>query len=152
MMASTLSHKHEQVVLHRLRWVGPLVIVSTIIATSLLRVLAVAFLGVPETFQYLQFSSVIGSTIFFVLLALLAFALVCRFARRPVQFYCVLALVALCLSLLTPIMALVGPLHIPGMNLSVFWAMIAMHIVTATIVVSLLTMLTRERRDLEQKG
>lgn len=141
-MASTISHK--QVASRKLLWVGPLTLIVAALVNSLIRTLAVAFLGVPETFASLQLPSVIGSTIFFVLLALLAFALVSRFARRPIQFYRVLALIALCLSLLTPIMALTGLFPAPGMNLSIFWTMLAMHIVTAAIVVGLLTTLTRK--------
>ena len=141
-MESTISNK--QVASHKLFWVGPLTLIVAALVNSLIRTLAVAFLGVPENFASLQLPSVIGSTIFFVLLALLAFALVSRFARRPIQFYRVLALIALCLSLLTPIMALTGLFPAPGMNLPVFWTMITMHIVTAAIVVGLLTTLTRK--------
>ncbi|EFH83281.1 DUF6069 family protein [Ktedonobacter racemifer] len=141
-MASTISHK--QVASRKLLWVGPLTLIVAALVNSLIRTLAVAFLGVPESFASLQLPSVIGSTIFFVLLALLAFALVSRFARRPIQFYRVLALIALCFSLLTPIMALTGLFPAPGMNLPIFWTMLAMHIITAAIVVGLLTTLTRK--------
>lgn len=141
-MASTISHK--QVAARKLLWVGPLTLIVAALVNSLIRTLAVAVLGVPESFAILQLPSVIGSTIFFVLLALLAFALVSRFARRPIQFYRVLALIALCLSLLTPIMALTGLFPAPGMNLPSFWTMLTMHIVTAVIIVGLLTTLTRK--------
>lgn len=141
-MASMISHK--QVASRKLLWVGPLTLIVAALVNSLIRTLAVAFLGVPETFANLQLPSVIGSTVFFVLLALLAFALLSRFARRPIQFYRVLALISLCLSLLTPIMALTGLFPAPGMNLPIFWTMLAMHIVTAAIVVGLLTTLMRK--------
>ncbi|GHO79765.1 hypothetical protein KSD_75360 [Ktedonobacter sp. SOSP1-85] len=141
-MASTISHK--QVAARKLLWVGPLTLIVAALVNSLIRTLAVAFLGVPESFASLQLPSVIGSTIFFVLLALLAFVLVSRFARRPIQLYRVLALIALCLSLLTPIMALTGLFPAPGMNLPIFWTMLTMHIITAAIVVGLLTTLTRK--------
>lgn len=141
-MASTTSHK--QVASRKLLWVGPLTLIVTALVNSFIRTLAVAFLGVPESFASLQLPSVIGSTIFFVLLALLAFVLVNRFARRPIQFYRVLALIALCLSLLTPIMALTGLFPAPGMNLPIFWTMLTMHIITAAVVVGLLTTLTRK--------
>ncbi|MBE3559523.1 MAG: hypothetical protein IMW89_09885 [Ktedonobacteraceae bacterium] len=141
-MASILSH--DRVSLRKLLWVGPLTIVITIIANMLIRTVAVAFKGVPETFQYMQAPSVIGGTIVYLLLALLAFVLVGRFAQRPFQFYRILALVALCVSLLTPIMALTGLMSASGMNLPIFWTMITMHIVSAGIVVTLLTTLARE--------
>ena len=141
-MTSTLLREH--VALRRLIWVGPLTLVSTVIANLIIRTSAISLFGVPETFQYLQAAYVIGSSIFFVLLALLAFVLVSRFAQRPIRFYRILAFVVLCLSLLSPVMALVGLFPAPGMTLSIFWTMIAMHLVSAIIVIGLLTTLTRE--------
>ena len=135
----------EQVALRKLLWVGPLTIVLTIIANLILRTIAVSFFGIPETFQYLQASYIIGSTIVFVLLALLVFVLVNRFVRHPIEFYRVLAFVVLCISLLSPVMALIGLIPAAGMNLSIFWTMIVMHCVSAVIVVGLLTTLTREQ-------
>lgn len=141
-MASTLLR--EQVAPRKLIWVGPLTIVSTVIANLIIRTIAVSSFGVPETFQYLQAPYVIGSTIVFVLVALLVFVLVNRFARRPIQFYRILAFVVLCISFLSPVMALVGLFPAPGMTLSIFWTMIVMHTVSAIIVVGLFTTLTRE--------
>ena len=57
------------------------------------------------------------------------------------RFYRILALAALFVSFLNPIMALAGQLPAPGMNLHIFWTMIVMHTVTATITVSFLTTL-----------
>jgi len=141
-MASTLLR--EQVALRKLIWVGPLTIVFTVIVNLLIRSIAVSIFGVPETFQYLQAPYVIGSTIVFLLVALLAFVLVNRFARRPIRFYRLLAFVVLCISFLSPVMALVGLFPAPGMTLSIFWTMIVMHLVSAIIVVGLFTTLTRE--------
>ena len=141
-MASTLLR--EQVALRKLIWVGPLTIVSTVIVNLIIRTIAVSSFGVPETFQYVQAPYVIGSTIVFVLVALLVFMLVHRFARRPIQFYRMLAFVVLCISFLSPVMALVGLFPAPGMTLSIFWTMIVMHTVSAIIVVGLFTTLTRE--------
>ncbi len=141
-MASTLLREH--VALRKLIWVGPLTIVFTVIVNLIIRSIAVSIFGVPETFQYLQAPYVIGSTIVFLLVALLAFVLVNRFARRPIRFYHILAFVVLCISFLSPVMALVGLFPAPGMTLSIFWTMIVMHLVSAIIVVGLFTTLTRE--------
>ena len=141
-MASTLLREH--VALRKLIWVGPLTIVFTVIVNLLIRSIAVSIFGVPETFQYLQAPYVIGSTIVFLLVALLAFVLVNRFARRPIRFYRILAFIVLCISFLSPVMALVGLFPAPGMTLSIFWTMIVMHLVSAIIVVGLFTTLTRE--------
>ncbi|MEO7022264.1 MAG: DUF6069 family protein [Ktedonobacteraceae bacterium] len=136
---------HERVGLRKLWWVGPLVIVAVAIANLIIRTIAVAFFGVSEAFQLLQAPTLIGSTIIYVVLALLAFLLVGRFARRPIRFYRVLALVALCVSFLTPVMALTGLLPTPGMNVHIFGTMIVMHIVSAIIVVGLFITLTRQQ-------
>jgi Family of unknown function (DUF6069) len=144
-MASTLLREH--VALRKLIWVGPLTIVSTIIVNLILRTIAVSSFGVPETFQYVQAPYIIGSTIIFGLLALLVFVLVNRFAQHPIRFYRILAFVVLCISFLSPVMALVGLFPAPGMTLSIFWTMIVMHTVSAIIVVGLLTTLTREQAE-----
>ncbi|HEU5227277.1 MAG TPA: DUF6069 family protein [Ktedonobacteraceae bacterium] len=141
-MAPLLTREH--VSSRKLVWIGPLAIVCTLIVNLLVRAVVVAFFGVSSTFQYFQVPYIIGSTIIYLLLAILAFVLVSRFARRPVRFYCILALIALLVSLLFPVMALTGGLHAPGMNVHIFWSMIAMHITSAAIVVGLLATLTRK--------
>jgi hypothetical protein len=135
----------EPVALRKLLWIGPLTVVSTAIANLIIRTIAVSIFGIPEAFQYLQAPTIIGSTIIFLLVALLAFVLVSRFARRPIQFYRILALVVLCISFLGPVMTLVGLFPAPGMGLAIFWTMIVMHIVSAIIVIGLFTTLTREQ-------
>ncbi len=91
-----LTLLREHVAVRKLIWVGPLTIVAAVIVNLIIRTIAVSIRGVPATFQYLQESYVIGGTIIFLLLALLAFVLVNRFAQRPIQFYRILALVVLC--------------------------------------------------------
>lgn len=142
-MASTLLREH--IALRRLIWVGPLTIVIAAIANLIIRAIAFSVFVVSATFQYLQAPMIIGSTIIFLLIALLAFVLVSHFTQRPIQFYRKLVLVMLCISFLSPVMALIGLFPAPGMTFSIFWTMIAMHIVSALIVVSLLTTLTREQ-------
>jgi len=128
----------------KLVWVGPLTIVVATLVNLVIRSIAVAFFGVPDGFTYLQAPFVIGSTVIFLVLALVAFILVGRFARRPVRIFRMLAVVALLVSFLNPIMALAGLFPAPGMDLSIFWTMIVMHTVTALITVSLLTTLAVE--------
>jgi hypothetical protein len=134
----------QRFALRKLVWVGPLTIVVAALVNLVIRTIAVAFFGVPDGFTYLQAPFVTGSTVIFLLLALGAFVLVGRFARRPVRFYRILALVALLASFLNPIMALNGAFPTPGMNPHIFWTMIVMHVVTAIITVSLLSWLAVE--------
>ena len=128
----------------KLVWVGPLTIVVATLVNLVIRSIAVAFFGVPDGFTYLQAPFIIGSTVIFLVLALVAFILVGRFARRPVRIFRMLAVVALLVSFLNPIMALAGLFPAPGMDLPIFWTMIVMHTVTALITVSLLTRLSVE--------
>ena len=145
-MASTTTRptSREGFALRKLVWVGSLTVVVAALGNWVIRSIAVAFFGVPDGFTYLQVRFVVGSTVVFLVQALLAFILVSRFARRPVRFYRILALVALFVSFLNPVMALAGLFPAPGMNLHIFWTMIVMHAVTALITVRLLTTLAVE--------
>lgn len=140
-MTSIITNEH--VALRKLLWIGPLVILSAILANLAIGAIAFAFFGVPTTFQYFQATYIISSTVIYLLLALIAFVLVSRFARRPLRFYRILALVALLFSFLIPVLALSGMMPIVGMNIHIFWTMIVMHCVSAAIAVGLLTTLTR---------
>ncbi len=145
-MSSTSTRPTSQkgFVTRKLLWVGPLTIVVVALVNLLIRIVAVMFFGIPDSFAFLQPVFVIGSSVIFLLLALLAFVLVGRFSRRPVRFYRLLALVALLVSFLNPILALSGGFPAPGMNLSIFWTMIAMHVISALLTVGLLTTLAVE--------
>ncbi len=145
-MASTTTRPNSRqgVAMCKLVWVGPLTIVVAASVNLVIRTIAISFFGVPAGFTYLQAPFVIGSTVIFLMLALVAFILVGRFARRPVRFYRILALVALFVSFLNPFMALAGLFPAPGMTLHIFWTMIVMHTVTALITMSLLTRLAVE--------
>jgi hypothetical protein len=130
--------------LRKLVWVGPLTIIVAVLVNLVIRTIAVAFFGVPDGFTYLQAPYVIGSTVVFLLLALVAFVLVGRVSSHPVRTFRIVAGVALFVSFLNPLMLLAGLFPATGMNLHIFWTMIVMHTVTAIITVSLLTTLAVE--------
>jgi hypothetical protein len=148
-MTSASAHPalQEGFAMRKLLWVGPLTIIVAALATLLVRAIAVAFFGVSDGFTYFQAPNIIGSTVFYLLLALLAFFLVGRFARHPIRFYRILALVALVISFVNPIMALTGLFPIAGMSVPIFWTMIVMHCVAAIVAVGLLTTLAVERKE-----
>lgn len=147
MSSFTSSASWQGFAKRKLLWVGPLAIVVAVLVNLLLRSIAVAFFSMPDAFVPLQAIPVIGTTIFFLLLALLAFALVGRFARRPLRFYQSLVVVALLISFLNPVMALSGFFPVPGMHLHIFWTMIVIHCATALITVSLFTGLAVETKS-----
>ncbi|HEX6555315.1 MAG TPA: DUF6069 family protein [Ktedonobacteraceae bacterium] len=142
-MVSTSSRPtpRKRLAIRKLVWVGPLTIVVVALVNLVVRTLAVSFFGVASSFVYLQVPFVIGSTVVFLVLALLAFVLVGRVSSRPVRVFRIVAAVALLVSFLNPIMLLAGLFPATGMNLHIFWTMIVMHCVSAFITVSLLTTL-----------
>jgi hypothetical protein len=143
---STRLSPQERVAARKLMWVGPLMIVVVALVNLVVRTLAVSFFGVASSFVYLQTPVVIGSTVVFLMLALLAFVLVGRVSRHPVRIFRIVAGVALLASFLNPLLLLAGWwLPAAGMNLHIFWTMIVMHTVSALITVSLLTTLAVER-------
>ena len=146
-MASATHHaiSRQGFALRKLLWVGPLTTVVAATVNMVLRGIAVNFFDVSDGFMYFQPSYVIGGTVIYLLLALLAFVLVGRFAQHPASVYRIVALIALCVSFLTPVMALTGLFPAAGMNLHIFWTMLAMHIISALITVGLLTTLAAER-------
>jgi len=142
---STRPTSGERFAIRKLVWVGPLTIVVVALVNLVVRTLAVSFFGVASSFVYLLAPFVIGSTVAFLLLALLAFVLVGRASSHPVRIFRIVAGVALLASFLNPILLLAGLFPATGMNLHIFWTMIVMHCVSALITVSLLTTLAVEQ-------
>jgi hypothetical protein len=143
---STRLTPRERVATRKLMWVGPLTIVVVVLLNLVVRTLAISFFGVAANFLYLQIPVVIGSTVSFLLLALLALMLVGHFSRQLVRDFCIVAGAALLVSFLNPFLLLAGWwLPVDGMNLHIFWTMIVMHMVSALIAVSMLTTLAVER-------
>ncbi len=142
---STRPTSGERFAIRKLVWVGPLTIVVVALVNLVVRTLAVSFFGVASSFVYLLAPFVIGSTVAFLLLALLAFVLVGRASSHPVRIFRIVAGVALLVSFLNPILLLAGLFPATGMNLHIFWTMIVMHCVSALITVSLLTTLAVEQ-------
>ena len=141
---STRSTSQERFAIRKLVWVGPLTIIIVALVNLVVRTLAVSFFGVASSFVYLQAPFVIGSTVVFLVLALLAFVLVGRVSSQPVRVFRIVAGVALFVSFLNPLMLLAGLFPATGMNLHIFWTMIVMHTISALIAVSLLTTLAVE--------
>jgi hypothetical protein len=142
-MAATTTHPSTQKAAApgKLVWVGPLIIIVAAIVNMVIRAIAVAAFGVSDSFGYFQANYVIGGTVTYLLLAFLAFVLVARFSQHSVRDYRGLAVGALVVSFITPVLALTGLFPAEGMTLTIFWTMMVMHTVTAIITISLLTTL-----------
>jgi hypothetical protein len=144
--------------LKRLWWAGPVTIVAAVIANAIVLALLVVVLNPAETFQPLRSPAFVPFTIIGVLGAVIAFALVARFApNNPLRMYHLAAVIALVLSCLPNVFFAISPPTAPnnlpaGMpfpfagGTSVDWlALIVLHGVAYAISVWLLPMLTREK-------
>lgn len=126
-------------------WIGPLTILACVVVNIIVRAVAVTFFGVSASFQPLQPPTIIVSTVVYLLLAIVALLLVSRVSEHPGRAYRIVVSVCLLLSLLFPVMALAGIFPTSGMGASIFWSMVAMHVLSAAIVIVLLPMAITRR-------
>jgi hypothetical protein len=107
----------------------------------LLRFLAVAVFDIPQPeFEPLQLRDVIVSSIGATVAAGIVWALIVRFAKDPAKTFRIVAAVALVLSLAAPLqVGLADPPDYPGTDAGSVGTLIAMHVVTAAIVVAVFT-------------
>jgi hypothetical protein len=143
MVAATPASKPaERVDLRRLLWVGPLIIVSAVIANSLIRLAAVALLQPDPAFQpltpgppaFLTFVGVLGAVVVFGLLAWLT--------RRPITLFRRIAVIVLLLSFVPDVLMLITGFN-PGTTVPNVLVLMLMHVVAWAISVFGLTRFTR---------
>lgn len=143
-MVSTLASGQttDRVSFARLLWVGPLAIVAAVIVNVLIQRIAVAVLNPDPGFGPLTAMPPVLFTVIGGLGAVVVFALVARFARRPIALYKRIALITLLVSLV-PDVALLFANVMPGTNIGTIAALMLMHVTTWAICVGMLTRLTR---------
>lgn len=134
----------ERVDLGRLLWVGPLAIAAAVVANVLVRTVAVALFDVSPEFPPLALEPTVVFTVVGVLGAVLVFALVVRFARRPVRLFRRIALVVLLLSFVPNVLLLV-PSSVPGATVPAVVTLMFEHVVAWAVSVGILTTLARAR-------
>ena len=114
--------------------------VAAVVANVVVRALGIALFDIPDEFEHLALRAVIVSTLVGVVAAGLVYAVIARFAARPDRTFTVVAVVALPLSLLAPLMVgLENPPEYPGTDAGSVGTMMAMHVVAATIAIAALT-------------
>ena len=141
--AASAPLAEERVSYRRLLWVGPLAIVASVIANQIVRVLALALFDISPEFPPLQVGPPIMFTIMGVLGAIIVYAIVGRFSRRPIRVFRSIALAVLLLSFL-PDIGLLRSNMLPGTSLAAVLTLATMHVVTWAITVWMLTTLARE--------
>lgn len=133
----------------RLWWVGLLTIVASVVANVLVRLLAVATLDISPDFEPLSgYVHVIRLTAFGVLGAIIVFALLARFARRPILMFKRIAAVVLVLSFVPTVWLLVASM--PGATAVSVGVLMLMHLVAWAISVGMLTSLALQQTPINQ--
>lgn len=141
--AVTTQAPGQRVSYKRLLWVGPLAIIASVVACVIVRTIAVSLLPISPEFMPLSFGPPVLFSAIGALGAVIAFAIVGRFAQRPVALYRTIALVVLVISLIPDVMLYVAP-TMPGVSLPAVVALMAMHITVWAICVNLFTRLAAE--------
>jgi hypothetical protein len=114
--------------------------VVAVVANVLVRALGIALFDIPDEFEHLALRAVITSTLAGVIAAGLVYAIVARVAKDPDRTFTIVAVVALLLSLVAPLMVgLEDPPEYPGTDAGSVGTMMAMHVVAATIAIVALT-------------
>lgn len=130
----------ERVAGRRLLWAGPLIVVAAIAANVVFALITVRIFGISPEFLALTPGAITMFTLFGVVGAVVVFAIVARFARRPFSLFRKIALVVLLLSLIPDLALLFLP--DPAGAVEVILLMIT-HVIAAGIVVWLLERLVR---------
>ena len=125
--------------LRRLYWVGPLAVLSSIVAVLLMRLIAVAIVRPAPNFLPLTITPAIVDTTILVTWAVVAFAVVLRFASNPISTFKVIAGFVLLGSFLPDIaLALSRAL---GATWPYAFALMSLHVAAWAACVSILTKL-----------
>jgi hypothetical protein len=144
MSTSTLADRTERVATGQLLKVGALAIGASVAANLIIRIIAVSLLGIGQEFPPLGWGPPIVFTIIGVLGAIIVFAIIARFAKRPIRLFRIIGVVVLVLSLL-PDIGLLSANNMPGTSLSGVITLMLMHVAAGAITIWLLTTQAIER-------
>jgi hypothetical protein len=140
---STLT-PNTKVTLSKLLWVGPLTILTSVIANLIVRALALAVFPIsPEFMPLATPGPVVAFTIIGVLSAVILFALLGRFTKNPVRLFQVIAAVFLIVSFIPDLALFSAVAAFPGVTVPAVVALMSMHVVAGAITVGLLSRLTQ---------
>ncbi len=128
----------------RLWWVGLLVIVVATVVNIVLALVATALLPRLAAFSPLGAGPIGFFTFIGALGAVIVFALLGRFTRRPIRLFRIVAIIVLVLSLLPDLLMLAQPLF-PSTTPTGVAVLMCLHVVAAAICVGMLTTLGRAR-------
>lgn len=145
MSTTVMNQSTGNPTMRRLLWAGPLTGVIAGIVNVIVREIAVVLGAIPSDLFILQEPGVFISTLIQVLLGAVVFAIIIKFAKRPVRTFQIVAVVALLLSLTNPIMAANGMMPIGAtISTTTMLSMMVMHIVAGAIAIYLMPKLASE--------
>ena len=126
--------------LKKLWWVGPLTVLSAIVGVLIVRTIARTILPPPYAPGLAIIMLPIMLTLVLCTGGVLVFALVGRFAKKPIRTYIIIASIFLVISFLPDIAAVSAPMLGAGWPYSI--TLMIMHVVAGFITVSMLIKLT----------
>ena len=126
--------------MRKLWWAGPLTVLTAIVGVLIVRTIAMAILPAPYAPGLAMIMLPIILTLILCTGAVLVFALVGRFAKKPIRTYLIIASIFLVISFLPDIAAVSAPF--PGAGWPYSITLMIMHIVAGFITVFMLIKLT----------
>jgi hypothetical protein len=130
--------------LKRLWTVGPLTVLASIVGVLIVRSIAMTILPPPYAPGLAMIIIPIVLTLILCTGAVLVFALVARFARKPIRTYIIISTVFLFISFLPDIAAVSAPM--PGAGWPYSITLMIMHVVAGFITVYMLVKLTADKK------
>ncbi len=136
------SEQRERIAFGRLWWVGLLTLVTAVVVNFLISLVAKGLFFVAPTFFPLQAMIFVPFTVFGTLGAIIVFALLGRFARRPISTFQRTVWIVLLISFIPDL--LVGFLRpFPGTTFLDVGTLMLMHVATAMICLGSLLRFSR---------
>jgi hypothetical protein len=144
-----LRLNQDGIVTSRIWRVGLAAIMASVLANLLVLALVVNLVNVPADFPPLTAAPIALFTGVGVAAAVVVFALIARYAQRPIRTFWIVAVIALLVSIVPNILTALNPASapFPGATAAGFLVLIVFHVVAAAICVPMLTSLTRTRRS-----
>jgi hypothetical protein len=144
---TTTYEPQRRVAIGRLWWVAPLTIIAAAAANLIVYAIAAALFAGPRQFSYLTPLNIVVSTAIYLTIAAIIYAVIGRLSQRPIRVFRVVALIALLLSFATPLLA---TQFTPPADAITVVVLLVMHVVAATITISMFTTLGREHKKSDE--
>jgi hypothetical protein len=127
----------------KLWWVGPLTVLAAVIGVLIVRSVAMTILPPPYAPGLAMIFIPIILTVILCTAAVVVYALVVRFAKRPIRAYIIISSVFLVISFLPDIASVSAPM--PGAGWPYSITLMIMHVVAGFITVYMLIKLTTDK-------